>query len=145
MTHASVTISVCERLVMSELGLYILDEERNPVPAKDTIEWAQWFQKHERHVALAEISNVRVSTVFLGIDHGWFQEGPPVLFETMIFGGQYNGDQWRYSTWAEAVKGHETAVELVRKSAPIWRVVQTYRNLKRFCELLVWRCYRRNR
>ena len=39
-----------------------------------------------------------VSTVFLGMDHNWRREGPPILFETMVFGGRYAGLQLRYAT-----------------------------------------------
>lgn len=50
-----------------------------------------------------------VSTVFLSVDHQW-GEGPPVLFETMIFGGPHADWTDRYSTWDEAVAGHERVV-----------------------------------
>jgi hypothetical protein len=50
------------------------------------------------------IGEVRVSTVFLGIDHAW--EGPPLLFETMVFGGPLDEEMERYSTWEEAERGH---------------------------------------
>jgi hypothetical protein len=56
---------------------------------------------------------VNVSTVFLAIDHS-FNGGTPVLFETMIFGGEHDGYQERYTSFEEAVKGHEVAVKLVR-------------------------------
>jgi hypothetical protein len=52
-----------------------------------------------------------VSTVFLGIDHN-FGNGPPLLFETMVFGGEYDGYCKRYSTWEEAEGGHKTACAL---------------------------------
>jgi hypothetical protein len=56
---------------------------------------------------------VTVSTTFLGIDHGFgFGDGPPVLFETMIFGGPHNDYQERYCSWAEAELGHALACEL---------------------------------
>lgn len=45
---------------------------------------------------------VRVSTVFLGLDH-FGRVGEPVLWETMIFGGAHDGYQARYTsrrTWA---------------------------------------------
>jgi hypothetical protein len=58
---------------------------------------------------------VRVSTVWLGLDHNLF--GPPHIFETMIFGGAHDGTLWRYSSHAEAVTGHAAAVELVRREA----------------------------
>lgn len=54
-----------------------------------------------------------VSTVFLRLNHN-FGEGPPLVFETMIFGGPLGGEgrryQNRYSTWDEAVSGHARAL-----------------------------------
>ena len=57
---------------------------------------------------------IRVSTVFLGSDHGF--GGPSVFFETMVFAdGSYQSEyQRRYGTWDEAVAGHEVAVEFAR-------------------------------
>jgi len=73
-----------------------------------------------RTVAKTEIDvngeEVRVSTVFLVLDHNFSGE-LPVLFETMIFGGIHNEHQSRYCTWSEAERGHEYAVKMVRKSA----------------------------
>lgn len=34
-------------------------------------------------------------------------------FETMIFGGEHDQYQERYSTWDEAEAGHKRAIELV--------------------------------
>lgn len=67
-----------------------------------------------RTVAKTSIGDVRISTVFLGMDHNFFGNGPPLLFETMIFGGPHDGYQERCSTWEEAEKQHEKAVELAR-------------------------------
>ena len=47
---------------------------------------------------------VFISTIFLGIDHGFF--GNAILFETMIFGGRYEGYQRRYETFDEAREHH---------------------------------------
>ena len=56
---------------------------------------------------------MRVSTVWLGIDHQ-FGNGPPLIFETMTFRGTHAlGDQERYSTEAQAIEGHRRMVELV--------------------------------
>ena len=92
---------------------YILDGHE-PTPVDDLLEWAKWFETADRHVAQTDINNdVRVSTVFLGLDHS-FGNGPPILFETMIFGGVYDQYQERYSTWNEAKKGHEIAIEIAQ-------------------------------
>lgn len=49
-----------------------------------------------------------ISTVFLGLDHGF--GGDPILFETMIFPEQ---TEWRYRTLDEAEEGHLAAVRTV--------------------------------
>ena len=91
---------------------YVLNEQGGPVEAASALEGAKAFDDPRRIVAQQEIGNVRVSTIFLGLDHG-FGEGPPLLWETMIFGGTHDKDQWRYSSRADAVAGHEAAVALV--------------------------------
>jgi|ERR1035437_6928735 hypothetical protein len=57
--------------------------------------------------------NVSVSTVFLGINHDYNNSGTPILFETMIFGGKYSEYQNRYSTYDEAIIGHQEACIMV--------------------------------
>jgi len=44
--------------------------------------------------------------VFLGLNHS-FGEGPPLLFETMVFGGALDQEQARYTTWEQAEAGHK--------------------------------------
>lgn len=51
-----------------------------------------------------------VSTVFLGLDHGF--HGEPILFESMHFIGSNGSDQKRYRTWDEAMAGHHLMVAL---------------------------------
>lgn len=95
---------------------YVLDADRN-VQTADPMEWAQWFEgdPDRRRVATAELpEGVWVSTVFLGLDHQ-FGDGPPLLFETMVFQNGEDALQWRYSTWDEAAHGHARAVELVEQ------------------------------
>jgi len=58
-------------------------------------------------------SDITISTVFLGLDHNW-GDGPAVLFETMIFGGEHDDYQVRYETWEQAEKGHQEALNLVK-------------------------------
>jgi hypothetical protein len=91
-------------------GCYILDESGEPIPASH-LEWGQWFSTHDRRVALTNLGHVRVSTVFLGLDHGW-GASPPLLWETMIFGGEHDQYQDRYASKETALEGHEYAVKL---------------------------------
>lgn len=57
----------------------------------------------------------RVSTVWLGLNHEFRIAMPPMIFETMVFGGG-KLDQYcqRYSTIVEAVAGHLEVVRLVQ-------------------------------
>lgn len=95
---------------------YILDENNNPIPEPDLMKWGKWLQTAKRHVADDEANDVRVSTVFLGLDHS-FGQGPPILYETMIFGGEHDGYQDRYATRAEAIEGHKKALKLIETKA----------------------------
>ena len=88
---------------------YILGKNHELIEA-DLITWAEFFESKDRIVAQENVGEVRVSTVFLGIDHN-FGEGEPLLFETMIFGGERDEEQYRYATWDEAEKNHKTIVE----------------------------------
>lgn len=90
---------------------YILDGKM-PVKTNNIDEWARWYQTADRHVSRTEVDKVVVSTVFLGLDHNYSQVGPPLLFETMIFGGKHDDYQERYSTWNEAEEGHRKACAL---------------------------------
>jgi hypothetical protein len=62
------------------------------------------------------LENITISTVFLSLDHNHSGVGKPVLFETMVFGGEHDQYQERYCTWNEAAKGHKRIVNMVRKS-----------------------------
>ena len=90
---------------------YIL-EGKEPV-AVDLISWASWYGKADRKVKKDKVGDVSVSTVFLGLDHQW-GDGPPLLFETMVFGGELDQEMDRYSTWEEAESGHAKMVERVK-------------------------------
>jgi len=63
-------------------------------------------------VGLTQHHGVVVSTTWIGIDHSWGQ-GPPVIFETMVFGGDLDGEQDRYATIEEARAGHHAMVARV--------------------------------
>lgn len=67
--------------------LYILDASGRPTPEPDCITWAQWYAdaNEQRRVARTPVGDVEVSTVFLGVDHSYDDDGPPILWETMVF------------------------------------------------------------
>ncbi len=94
------------------MGKYYILDGKKVVAVSDVKEWGRWYTGADKKVGNYQGGDVGVSTVFLGSDHQ-FGEGPPLIFETMIFGGKYDGYTDRYSTWEEAEAGHEKAVKLV--------------------------------
>ena len=97
---------------------YILDGHE-PVPERDIMAWSRWFESADRHVRNTARDDVRVSTVFLGLDHGF--GGRRELFETMLFvNGTAEGCE-RYSTWDEAEAGHQRWVACrCSRRPPYW-------------------------
>jgi hypothetical protein len=91
---------------------YILDNHK--AVKCDLMTWARWFEEgcDNRRVAQDQIGDVKISTVFLGINHQW-GEGPPLLFETMIFGGEHDEFQERCTTWEQAEEMHARALRMV--------------------------------
>jgi hypothetical protein len=61
-------------------------------------------------VAYSEVEpDIRVSTIFLGLDHSR-GGGEPVLFETMVFVGEEAFDQFRYHGIEDARAAHRLMV-----------------------------------
>ena len=97
-------------------------EGHKAIPESDVLKWGRWFEKANRRVANTEgrvklngkpIGLVRVSTVFLGLDHQ-LSNGPPLLFETMVFGGPMDNEMIRTPTWEAAEVAHEQMIERVK-------------------------------
>lgn len=103
---------------MMRLRNYIL-KGRTPVPVDNFLEWAMWWETAQRHgdtrVGLWKHGGRTISTVFLGLDHG-SGDGPPLLFETMIFRGSEADERMeRYSTWDEAEAGHMALCKILQR------------------------------
>lgn len=105
------------------MSYYILEADGSIRMTTDAGEWGRFYEDFERRrIGDDEVDELRVSTVFLGLDHNWgFADPTPILFETMVFGMDANaspgaGDAcWRYHTRAAAVAGHERVVAAVRE------------------------------
>lgn len=97
------------------MKLYMLDADNHAIEIKDSLTWGRWLQDANRTVGMTQITSaITVSTVFLGLDHRFFGKGPPILFETMIFGGPLDQETWRYSSWDDAEIGHRMMVAKAR-------------------------------
>ena len=94
---------------------YILSADGQPIPAP-TMRWAMWLETADRTVARTEIGEAEVSTVFLSLDHNFSGKGAPVLYETLVFGGQLDGEMTRYTTHEEALAGHSCMVARVKEA-----------------------------
>lgn len=104
---------------------YVLGEDgKTPFPEPDLLKWAEWLDGgkgvERRRVGRDTIGRFLISTVFLGLDHRFFNEGLPILFETMVFDrdGETPGAELfgtRYCIWDEAKAGHDMVVQKVRE------------------------------
>jgi hypothetical protein len=88
---------------------YIIDGNGNFRKAKSEEEYFQNYYSGLRQIELTQNDEVSVSTIFLGNDHnyGLNEDSTPILFETMVFGGEYNELCFRYRTLEEARTGHK--------------------------------------
>lgn len=85
------------------------DMEGRPI---DLWEFRRLYEeKDAQRIGYDVRDGITVSTVLLGLDHNW-GDGPPLIFETMIFGGEYDEYQERYSTREQAEEGHRVACDL---------------------------------
>lgn len=109
--------------------MYAILKNKQVVPCTFE-EWSQWIDA--TYVAMGEVSaeearrnfiakrqvandvlpgDIRVSTVFLGINHGFCPR--PLWFETMVFGGKFDGSMHRYERYEEAEAGHLDMISTV--------------------------------
>jgi hypothetical protein len=103
---------------------YLLNEDHSLrlVPFE---EWMYEFETADKRVAFTGNATKYVSTVFLGLDHRFFGDGPPLVFETMVFVDEGRSfelhgethfyhtslDHERYGSWAAAEAGHKRLVK----------------------------------
>ena len=109
---------------------YILDNNGNVIPEEDSLKWSKWMDfgnvGSNRIIRQTQIGGYLISTVFLGLDHGFSMSNDdnedPVVFETMIFfdnnkdivkklPDEYNREaMWRYKYIQEAIFNHDGLV-----------------------------------
>lgn len=103
------------------------DRAGNPM---SSAEWARAYQSARdadgapnpnRHVGWEQVQDpdgraFTVSTVWLGLDHN-FGDGPPLIFETMVFAEGSPWNEWmdRYATEEEAAAGHAEVVKAIQR------------------------------
>lgn len=91
------------------------DRQGNPITFK---EWVEQFERTaDKVVEQTQTDNGFVSTVWLGLSHQ-FGDGPPLIFETLVFEGTMDGEMDRYSTEEQARAGHAEMVARVKEATP---------------------------
>lgn len=92
---------------------YVLDGHK-PVPAS-MWEWAIFLADIDaRRIARTMVGDALVSTVFFGSVYRLDPHDQLDVFETIIFGGNRDQEKRCYSTWDEAVAGHDEIVASLR-------------------------------
>lgn len=90
------------------------DIDGNPVTMR---QWARLMERKRRkgygRIGRDEFRGVTVSTVWLGLDHGFGRGDTPIIFETMVFGGRWDDETFRYATKGEAAQGHRALARIV--------------------------------
>lgn len=94
------------------------DKDGSPL---ETLEWARKLENYEYKRVANEvvIGRYRVSTVWLGLEHGTDGKGRPLIFETMVFPCTDAGavthygdlDCVRTATEIEALRAHKRMVK----------------------------------
>jgi hypothetical protein len=115
-------------------GRYIL-EGKIPVECEDLLTWARWLEEHtaDRVVKQETVGRFWVSTCFLGLDQNFFGDGPPLLFETMVFRDATPADRVEF-----AKEGFRCPYHLSEDSAPCLRTATWELALEAHAETVEW-------
>ena len=102
-------------------GKYILNAAGEPEACPDLLTWVMWMETSREQRVLARdrdegpgAPDISVSTVFLGLDQNHSEEGPPILWESRVFGGPLDTETWRYTSREEALVGHQELCQRVK-------------------------------
>ena len=86
-----------------------------PIRVETLKAWADELARHDRitaetgidpwRVDVTEIGDVVISTVFLALDYRRSRRGPPLLFETKVFGGSLDRFEAMHAEAVALVRG----------------------------------------
>lgn len=123
------------------MNTYILDKDGVPKLEPDFLIWGKWWGDHRQECRVGWTVMVPflhyVSTVFLGLDHSFTAAGPPLLWETFVYGSdtlvEYTTRPWgggeivRWASLAEAREAHRRIVKRawVAPVVVVWEKVRT--------------------
>jgi hypothetical protein len=109
---------------MGSVGYY--DRGGNPITSDEWIvkfknpeyKFVGWWSNRGGNPKVNGKAEVIVSTVWLGLNHAW--DGGLLIFESMIFGGEYDQSQMRYATEQDALDGHQRIVDDLQAGRAPW-------------------------
>ena len=96
-----------------------MNQHGEPELCPDPFTWEQWLAQRKNRVVreqrvVADGDKFFVSTVFVGRDQRYVGDGPPLLWETVVFDVGTDPtseiDSERYASQAEACAGHDRIV-----------------------------------
>ncbi|WP_136244745.1 hypothetical protein [Mycobacterium intracellulare] len=99
-------------------GQQISEAEWGPKFCSPEYKVVGWWSNSGSNPKVNGDAELIVSTVWLGMNHAF--DGGLAIFETMIFGGDWNEYQMRYATEAEALSGHRRTVDDVIAGRRPW-------------------------
>jgi hypothetical protein len=107
-------------------GKPILDDDLLPAELK----WAMLFEEQNKERIVGKTKTLYgeyLSTVWLGLDHNFFQTGPPLIFETMLFAPDRNKVRRRtLSALAAAARGEEPDPEAEAEAGRFEAYIKKY-------------------
>lgn len=109
---------------------------RDGKPIHDVLTWAKLFENlaYKRVAETLLEDGTRISTVWLGLNHNFSENEPPLIFETMVFSCEPQAfpEEWdcrRYSTEAEAIMGHDAMTRKWKGIRERWKNLEVRENV----------------
>lgn len=97
---------------------FFYDRQGQPITVEeaDPLLTDNEYKRVAGDIVVLDGQQLAVSTVWLGVDHNFDRQGPPIIFETMVFGNHPLAENatWRYATEDEARTGHDNVVRALR-------------------------------
>ncbi|MEH1796438.1 hypothetical protein [Nostoc sp.] len=96
-------------------------EGQTPVAVESFMEWSLWIISAQTTVMINELRQSIISTRFVGIDlnpGSSNSNSQPMVFETLVMGGELDGKRNFYPTWDEVIEGHLKICTQVFKLSP---------------------------
>lgn len=103
--------------------LFILDHRGFPTEVQSLKEVVEWRKQHSPFIQQTFFAEgTLVSTAFLNVNQRMGQQGPPIVFETIIFSDNFpeiHGQRRSACSLMEALEHHETIIKMLETVMPV--------------------------